>query len=161
MKDYSIYFLTLVIGVCIFYIFNSLESQTAMIELTQSKRAQAKLLTEIMSYVSIFVSFILGFLIMYANNFIIKRRSKEFGIYMTLGISRNKISYMLFFETLIIGIVSLVVGLFIGVLLSQGLASVTAKMFESDMSKYKFIFSKDACLKTALYFSIILTKLFF
>lgn len=154
MKDYSIYFLTLVIGVCIFYIFNSLESQTAMIELTQSKRAQAKLLTEIMSYVSIFVSFILGFLIMYANNFIIKRRSKEFGIYMTLGISRNKISYMLFFETLIIGIVSLVVGLFIGVLLSQGLASVTAKMFESDMSKYKFIFSKDACLKTALYFSI-------
>jgi putative ABC transport system permease protein len=154
VADYSIYFLTLVIGVCIFYVFNSLESQTVMIELSESKREQAKMVTEIMSYVSIFVSFILSFLIMYANNFIIKRRSKEFGIYMTLGIGKNKISYMLFFETLIIGMLSLIVGMFIGVFLSQGLASVTAKMFDANMSKYKFIFSKDACLKTILYFSI-------
>ncbi|MGL5506868.1 MAG: FtsX-like permease family protein, partial [Paraclostridium sp.] len=143
------------IGVCIFYTFNSLESQTIIIDLSKSQESYVKMITDVISVVSIFVSIILGFLVLYANNFIIKKRNKEFGIYMTLGISKNKISFMLLFETIIIGIVSLIVGVFVGVFLSQGLASITAKMFESDMTKYQFIFSKEACLKTILYFSLI------
>ncbi len=154
IKDYSIYFLTLALGVCIFYIFNSLESQTIMMDLSQSKKSYVELISKTISAVSVFVSFVLGFLVIYANNFIIKRRNKEFGIYMTLGISKNKISFMLFYETLIIGILSLVVGIFIGTFLSQGLASVTANMFEVNMTKYQFIFSKESALKSILYFGI-------
>ncbi len=154
MKDYSIYFFTLVLGVCIFYIFNSVEAQTAMMDMTENQKMLMKSLDMIISIVSVFVSFILGFLIIYANNFIIKKRNREFGIYMTLGISRSKIAFMLFYETIIVGVMSLAVGLFIGVFLSQGLASVTAKLFSVDMKKYQFVFSKEACIKTIIYFSI-------
>ncbi|SCI70221.1 FtsX-like permease family [uncultured Clostridium sp.] len=155
MKDYSIYFFTLVLGVCIFYIFNSVEAQTAMMDMTENQKMLMKSLDMIISIVSVFVSFILGFLIIYANNFIIKKRNREFGIYMTLGISRSKIAFMLFYETIIVGVMSLALGLFIGVFLSQGLASVTAKLFSVDMKKYQFVFSKEACIKTIIYFSII------
>ncbi|WP_343101599.1 ABC transporter permease [Romboutsia sp. MSSM.1001216sp_RTP31141st1_G3_RTP31141_220114] len=154
MKDYSIYFFTLVLGVCIFYIFNSVEAQTAMMDMTENQKKLMEVTTMIISIVSVFVSFILGFLIIYANNFIIKKRNREFGIYMTLGISRSKIAFMLFYETIIVGVMSLAVGLFVGVFLSQGLASVTAKLFSLDMKKYQFIFSKEACIKTIIYFSI-------
>lgn len=154
IKDYSIYFFTLALGICIFYIFNSIESQTIMMDLSDTQKIYLDALNKIISMVSVFVSFVLGFLILYANNFLIKKRNKEFGIYLTLGISRSKIAFMLFYETIIVGILSLVVGIFIGVFLSQGLAGVTAKLFAIDMTEYKFIFSKDACLKTILYFGI-------
>ncbi|GAA0864034.1 ABC transporter permease [Paraclostridium tenue] len=154
IKDYSIYFFTLALGVCIFYIFNSVEAQTAVMDITENQKTLMEVTARIISIVSVFVSFILGFLIIYANNFIIKKRNREFGIYMTLGISRSKITFMLFYETIIVGVMSLAVGLFIGVFLSQGLASVTAKLFSVDMKKYQFVFSKEACIKTIIYFSI-------
>lgn len=83
-KDYAIYFLTLVLGVAIFYMFNSIDSQQAMIRVSESQREIIKLMIQLLSYISIFVAVILGLLIVYANNFLINRRKKEFGIYMTL-----------------------------------------------------------------------------
>ena len=84
LKDYAIYFLTLVLGVAIFYMFNSIDSQQAMIRVSESQREIIKLMIEVLGYISIFVAVILGLLIVYANNFLINRRKKEFGIYMTL-----------------------------------------------------------------------------
>ena len=109
---------------------------------------------EMLSMVSVFVAVILGFLIVYANNFLIKRRKKEFGIYMTLGMGRRQISKILLFETILIGIMSLGVGLIVGIFGSQLMSILVAKMFQADMSKYEFIFSQDACLKTCMYFAI-------
>ncbi len=83
-KDYAIYFLTLVLGVAIFYMFNSLDSQEAMLTVSQSSRDLIKLMINMLGMVSVFVAVILGLLIVYANNFLINRRKKEFGIYMTL-----------------------------------------------------------------------------
>lgn len=117
-KDYAIYFFTLVLGVSIFYVFNAIESQTAMLKVASSTREVIDLMTNSLSAVSVFVSFILGFLIIYASSFLIKRRNKEFGIYLTLGMSKRKISMILFLETLFIGVISLAVGLVLGVLLS-------------------------------------------
>ena len=105
MKDYAIYFFTLILGVAIFYIFNSIGSQTAMMTVSKSTSEILKLMTQILSGVSVFVSFILAFLIIYASRFLMKRRKKEFGVYMTLGMSKRKISLILFFETLFIGII--------------------------------------------------------
>ncbi len=83
-KDYAIYFLTLVLGVAIFYMFNSLDTQEAMLSVSQSTRELIKLMINMLGMVSVFVAVILGLLIVYANNFLINRRKKEFGIYMTL-----------------------------------------------------------------------------
>lgn len=154
IKDYTIYFFTLILGVAIFYVFNAIDDQTIMLNVSSSTYEIIKLLTQVLSGVSVFVSFILAFLIIYASRFLIKRRNKEFGIYLTLGMSKRKISLILFFETLIIGIASLALGLGIGVSLSQLMSIVVANMFEANLTKFTFIFSKSACLKTLLYFSI-------
>lgn len=154
IKDYTIYFFTLILGVAIFYVFNAIDDQTIMLNVSSSTYEIIKLLTQILSGVSVFVSFILASLIIYASRFLIKRRNKEFGIYLTLGMSKRKISLILFFETLIIGIASLALGLGIGVSLSQLMSIVVANMFEANLTKFTFIFSKSACLKTLLYFSI-------
>ena len=153
-KDYAIYFFTLILGVAIFYVFNSIESQTVLLDVTNSTHKVIDLMTNMLSGASVFVAFILGFLIIYASRFLIKRRNKEFGIYMLLGMSKRKISMILFFETILIGIISLAVGLGLGVLLSQLMSMLVANMFEADMTKYEFIFSSQACIKTIIYFGI-------
>lgn len=109
IKDYMIYFLTLVLGVCIFYMFNSLDSQQAMLDVSASQKDMIKLMIEMLGYVSVFVAVVLGLLIVYANNFLINRRKKEFGIYMTLGMGRRKISKIILLETVFVGVISLVV----------------------------------------------------
>ena len=154
IKDYAIYFFTLILGVAIFYVFNAIDDQTVMMNVSSSTYEIIKLLTSILSSVSVFVSFILALLIIYASRFLIKRRNKEFEIYLTLGMSKRKISLILFFETLIIGILSLAVGLGVGFILSQLMSIIVANMFEANLTKFTFIFSKSACLKTLLYFSI-------
>ncbi len=154
-KDYAIYFFTLILGVCIFYVFNALESQTVMINVSLSTQKIIELMNYMMNAVSVFVSFILGFLIIYASRFLIKRRNKEFGIYLTLGMGKRKISKILLFETIFIGVISLVVGLTLGVVISQFMSLLVANMFEADLTNFKFIFSESACIKTLIYFGII------
>ena len=154
-KDYAIYFVTLILGVCIFYLFNSMDSQTAILEVTSRQSEMIDLLEQIISYISVFVSFILGFLIIYASRFLIKKRNKEFGVYMTLGMSKRKISLLLLIETFIIGLISLAFGLLLGIVLSQITSIFVANLFEANMSKFTFNFSKTALFKTILYFGII------
>lgn len=154
LKDYTVYFFTLILGVAIFYVFNAIDSQSVMLDVRANVMDIIKLMNDMLSGVSVFVSCILGFLIIYASRFFIKRRNKEFGIYLTLGMSKRKISVILFFETLLIGIVSLVAGLVIGTILSQFMSVIVANMFDTDMTKFKFIFSMKACVKTLIYFAI-------
>ncbi|UUR81869.1 FtsX-like permease family protein [Clostridium perfringens] len=154
-KDYSIYFLTLTLGVCIFYAFNSIGDQKAFLELGKRQAEYINILQRLISGISVFISCVLGGLILYANNFLVKKRKKELGIYMTLGMGKNKISKILTYETALVGIISLVVGLGVGVIVSQGISAFAAKLFEVSLSNYKFLLSTDAILKTILYFGII------
>ena len=154
-KDYTIYFLTIAFAVCIFYSFNSIESQKALLDMNKNQAEYMTIITTLISVVSVFVSFILGGLILYANNFLIKKRKKELGIYMTLGMRKGKISTILLMETLIVGILSLIAGLLLGLVVSQGLSLFTAKLFDVEMAQFKFVISGSAILKTILYFALI------
>ncbi|MTN44408.1 FtsX-like permease family protein [Turicibacter sanguinis] len=154
-KDYAIYFLTLTFAVCIFYCFNSIESQKAVLDMSASQAGYMESINQLLSMVSVFVVFILGGLILYANNFLIKKRKKELGVYMTLGMGKSKISKILVLETFIVGILSLVVGLGVGILLSQGLSVFTAKLFEVGMTQFRFVISFSAIIKTIIYFGVI------
>ena len=160
-KDYAIYFLTLVLGVAIFYMFNSLDSQEAMLQVSNSTRDIIKLMISMLGYVSVFVAVVLGLLIVYANNFLINRRKKEFGIYMTLGMGKRQISKIIILETIFVGIISLIVGLVIGIFASQFMSVLVAKMFEADMSNFQFVFSKTACIKTCVYFAVMYIAVMF
>lgn len=153
-KDYAIYFFTLILGVAIFYVFNAIGNQTVLLNVTSSTREIIDLMVNMLSGVSVFVSFILGFLIIYASRFLMKRRNKEFGIYLTLGMSKGKISKILLLETLIIGIISLVIGLVVGVGASQLMSVLVANSFEADLTEFTFVFSNSAMIKTIIYFGI-------
>lgn len=147
IRDYAIYFITLILGVAIFYVFNSLDSQQAMKIMSSSAKEIIQLMVELLSGLSVFVSFILGFLIVYANNFLIKRRKKEFGIYMTLGMGKGQISRILLGETVLIGIVSLAVGLAVGIFGAQFMSLLVVNMFDGAMDGYQFVFSRTAFLR--------------
>ena len=114
MRDYLLYFLTLSFAVCIFYVFNSIEAQEVMLKISSSEREILKTLTQLMNVVSVFVSIILGFLIVSANHLLIRRRKKELGIYLLLGMKKSRVSSILVIETLFIGMISLGIGLLAG-----------------------------------------------
>ena len=153
-KDYAIYFITLVLGVALFYMFNSLDSQEAMLQVSSSTKEMIKLMINMLGMVSIFIAVILGLLIVYANNFLINRRKKEFGIYMTLGMGKRQISKILLLETIFVGIISLAIGLILGIFASQFMSILVAKLFQADMSEFEFVFSQNACIKTCIYFAV-------
>ena len=113
IRDYSVYFFTLILGVAVFYIFNAIETQTAMMEVTKAKAEIIDMMNSALEAVSIFVSFILGYLIVYASRFMLKKRKKEFAVYLTLGMKKTQISGMLWIETVFMGIISLGVGLLV------------------------------------------------
>ena len=153
-KDYAIYFITLVLGVAVFYMFNSIDSQETMLQVSSSTKQMIKLMINMLGMVSVFIAVILGLLIVYANNFLINRRKKEFGIYMTLGMGKRQISKILLIETVLVGIISLAIGLILGIFASQFMSILVAKLFQADMSKFEFVFSQNACIKTCIYFAV-------
>ena len=157
IRDYSIYFFTMILGIAVFYIFNAIETQTAMMEVTKTKAAIIDMMNGVMDGVSIFVSFILGYLIVYASRFMLKKRKMEFGVYMTLGMSRVKIAGILWMETIWMGVISLVAGLLVGTGISQFMSLMVSHLFQADVSRFVFVISWKAVVKSILYFLIIYT----
>ncbi len=155
IKDYSIFFLTLVVAVSILYMFNSLDAQSSMLELKGTKSTTIEILIEMLKYVSVFVSVVFGALIIFSNRFLVKRRKQEIGLYQVLGMQKRKVLSIIAFESIIVGLLSLVVGLVVGVFMSQIMSMITGYMFEVDLSVYHFIFSFSAFKLTIINFLII------
>lgn len=153
-KNYLIFFITTIFGVAIFYVFNSLSDQAVMLKINESSISLIDTLGSIMSVISVFVAVVLGFLIVYANTFLIKRRNKEFGIYLILGMGKVKVAAILIIETVVIGIISMAAGLIVGIAASQGMSILIANLFEADLTKFRFVVSEAAIMKTILYFCI-------
>ena len=155
-RDYGVYLLTLTFGVCLFYTFNSIDSQGAMAYLTQSKNPMAETIMTLIDIFSVFVAVVLACLILYANRFLLRRRKRELGTYLLLGLSQGQVSRLLFLETGVVGLISLGTGLALGVAASYGLSALTLSMFQLDMSQLLGLtFSPRAAGRTVLYFGLI------
>ena len=124
-RDYGVYLLTLTFGVCLFYTFNSIDGQGVMVYLAQSQNPMAQLIQTILDIFSVFGAVVLACLILYANTFLIRRRKRELGTYLLLGLSQRQVSGLLVLETLVIGLISLAAGLLLGLAASQGLSALT------------------------------------
>lgn len=157
LKDYSVYFLTLTLGVSLFYVFNSLEGQWAMQMLAKSAHYMVESILIFMNIFSAFVSVVLACLVLYANTFLMKRRKRELGTYFLLGLPAGRVSLLLVLETLLIGLMALATGLVLGVLLAQGLGLLTIAMFSAYPAGEQFalVLSVKAIGKTVLYFGVI------
>ena len=152
-RDFSVFFLTLAFGVCVFYAFGSITDQAAVLQMAEDQRRMVEALVDILGGVSVFIVVILGFLVVYANRFLIRRRKREFGIYLTLGMDVRHVSLIVVIETLAVGVVALVAGLVLGLGLSQVMMYLTAHMFEATISGFVFAFSPSACANTVACFA--------
>ena len=152
VRDYSIYFLTLLFGVCVFYVFNSLQGQPVIQILRLSQGAIVEGILIYMGLFSVFVAVVLAGLILYANHFMLKRRKKELATYLLLGLPQSKLSLMLFLETLVIGLLALAAGVGLGVLAAHGLSQLMIRLFGLPYPNLAFQFQWDAVGKTALCF---------
>ena len=156
IRDYSVYFITLVLGIAIFYIFNAIDTQASFLIVSSVAADILQMLSEVITGMSVFIAIVLGLLIVYASRFLMKRRSREFALYMALGMRKSSIAGILGMETLIIGVFSLAIGLVLGIILSQIMSTVVAQLFEVNMTEFVFTFSLTAFLKTILYFAVIM-----
>jgi putative ABC transport system permease protein len=154
IRDYAIYFFTLIIGISVFYVFNAVGGQAAMMRVSASSNDVVGLLKSMLSGVSVFVAVVLALLIVYASRFLMKRRNREFALYMMLGMGKRKISAILLMESLIVGAGSLVAGLLVGIAASQLMSALVASLFEADMTAYKFSISTDALILTVVCFVV-------
>ncbi len=154
-RDYGVYLLTLTFGVCLFYTFNSIDGQGVMVYLAQSQNPMAQLIQTILDIFSVFVAVVLACLILYANTFLIRRRKRELGTYLLLGLSQRQVSGLLVLETLVIGLISLAAGLLLGLAASQGLSALTLSMFSIRVDAFALAFSPRAAVRTVGYFGLI------
>ncbi|MBP3352486.1 MAG: ABC transporter permease [Lachnospiraceae bacterium] len=155
IKDYGVYFLTLMISVAVFYSFNSIETQPVIQEAIYSNTSMVGNLIPMIHIISKFVAVMLAVLILYANQFLLKRRKKELGIYMILGMSERRMSAIFVGEIILIGMFALCTGLGVGCILSQVISVFAIKMFTFDLSEYRFVFSQTSLKETIICFAII------
>lgn len=154
IRDFGVYFITILLGVAVFYAFNSITDQEAMSFIGTANKMM-ELLGIVINGVSVFIVAILAFLVIYADRFLIKRRKKEFGMYLCLGMRQSDVIKITALETLIVGAASLAGGLLLGTLFSQALLYLTASLFAVDVPGFVFGFSAAAALKTLAVFAAI------
>lgn len=155
IRDYLIYFLTLTLSVSLFYAFNSISNQPAFSNMGMTGTLLYDQLGILLSALSVVIAVVLAFLIIYANQFLLKRRKKELGVYMMLGMKKGHISRLFAGETFCVGVIALASGLILGFLFSQGLSLVALKLFAIELIKFQIVFSTGAFRQTVLCFAII------
>lgn len=155
LRDYLIYFLTLMFSVSLFYAFNSISDQPAFSEMGMTRTLLYDQLGILLSALSVLIAIVLAFLIIYANQFLLKRRKKELGIYMMLGMKKGRISRIFAGETFCVGVIALAVGLLLGFILSQGVSLIALKLFAIELDKYQLVFSMGAFRQTVICFALI------
>ena len=150
-RDYAIYFITVALGIAMFYAFNAVRGQAALLDALSADAARmVELLDMFVKLFSVVVACVLGFLVVYANRFLIRRRRREFGTYLLLGMSAGRVSRVLLIETALVGLASLAAGLVLGIAISQGLSFATAALMGTTMTRYRFVVSTDAIAFTTV-----------
>lgn len=141
-RDYLVYLLTLTLGVTVFYAFNTISMQVDIAGIDEEGLAQV--MGSMLGYLTYFLAGVMAFLMVYANNFIMKRRKKEFGLYQVLGMGRGRVATIMALETVIVSVVAFVAGIVLSVGLSQLMTFFTASLFKTQIANFHFFFSVHA-----------------
>lgn len=141
-RDYLVYLLTLTLGVTVFYAFNTVSMQVDIAGIKEE--GLSELMGSMLGYLTYFLAGVMAFLMVYANNFIMKRRKKEFGLYQVLGMGRGRVATIMALETVIVSVGAFVAGIMLGVGLSQLMTFFTASLFKTQIANFHFFFSVHA-----------------
>lgn len=141
-RDYLVYLLTLTLGVTVFYAFNTVSMQVDIAGIKEE--GLSELMGSMLGYLTYFLAGVMAFLMVYANNFIMKRRKKEFGLYQVLGMRRGRVATIMALETVFVSVGAFVAGIVLGVGLSQLMTFFTASLFKTQIADFHFFFSVHA-----------------
>ncbi|MEK6453007.1 ABC transporter permease [Caldifermentibacillus hisashii] len=136
LKDYIVLLVGLVLSISIFYMFQTLASNKEFLE----ANATIKSIGYVFQVGSFLLAIITFFYVFYANSFLMSLRQKEFGMYMLLGAKKYKVAFIMFIETLIIGMISLAIGIASGIGLSQGIGHLLMKQLDFTASGYRALY---------------------
>ncbi|WP_242824074.1 FtsX-like permease family protein [[Clostridium] dakarense] len=149
IKDYLIYFITITICVSLFYAFTSLSSSGY--ELITEESLNFEKLKIILKYSTYVITAILSLLVVYVNKYMIRRRQREFATYILLGAEQKSVALMFFIETLIIGIIAIICGIFIGTLFSQVVTAIVLITAKQEIT-FSFRLYMDTVAITFIFF---------
>ena len=139
LKDFTVYFVTLMLSVSLFYSFNTLTNQAFFVGLSSSTSHLVLRMAELITGLSIFLMIVIGILIVYANVFFMRRRVREFATYLLLGMKKSSLAFVILIENFIVGICALIVGLLVGVVVSQFSSLAVLKLFNSPVERFHFL----------------------
>lgn len=155
LKDFTVYFVTLMLSVSLFYSFNTLTNQAFFVELSSSTSRLVLRMAELIAGLSIFLMIVIGILIVYANVFFMRRRVREFATYLLLGMKKSSLAFVILIENFIVGICALIVGLLVGVVVSQFSSLAVLKLFNSPVERFHFLLVPQAMIFTACMFGVV------
>ena len=155
LKDFTVYFVTLMLSVSLFYSFNTLTNQAFFVELSSSTSRLVLRMAELIAGLSIFLMIVIGILIVYANVFFMRRRVREFATYLLLGMKKSSLTFVILIENFIVGICALIVGLLVGVVVSQFSSLAVLKLFNSPVERFHFLLVPQAMIFTACMFGVV------
>ncbi|KYG89235.1 ABC transporter permease [[Bacillus] sp. KCTC 13219] len=150
MRSYALYFGSVLFSIVIYFTFVTLKYSDDISALADSSMK----VQGIMSASSVVLLIFVAMFIIYANSFFIKKRKKEVGLYSLLGVRKKQIGFLLFFENIVLGILSLAIGIMLGFLLSKGLLTILVRLMGLD-AVASFTLSSEAMLNTTVVFMIV------
>ncbi|TKI84721.1 FtsX-like permease family protein [Bacillus mycoides] len=150
LKDYILLLVGLIMSISIFYMFQTLAMNEAFLE----SNSTIKSIGFVFQAGSFLLAIITLFYILYTNSFLLSLRQKEFGMYMMLGAKKHKITLLMFMETIIIGVASLVIGIAIGVGFAQGIVQLLMKQLEFTGDGYQAFYTPSMTLTCIFFFGL-------
>ncbi|WP_339162599.1 ABC transporter permease [Siminovitchia sp. FSL W7-1587] len=154
-KENLIYFATLVTAVASFYIILSLGRQDVILFLKEFESDAIDKLLSLMPLVYLFALFLLFFLILFANQYQLNRRSKEFGLYLMLGMRKERLVLQLAAEGLMTSILALIGGILIGGFLAEIISLTVSKLVGQGIIGHQISLSVSAIIFTIIGFLFI------
>ncbi len=150
LRDYCVYFFTLVISSTLFFAFISLTSRYNDI-LGGDGNYSLSLFQNTIRYAILAVSVIFFVLIRYINHYMLKQRSREFSVYMILGMEQRTVAKYFFGETVTFGMAAVLIGCIVGTVLSGMMTTFVMRTLTSAAS-FRLGFYPDTMLVTLLFF---------
>lgn len=143
-KDSGLFFGSLVIAIVAFYTLLSLEEQDVMRFLKTVESDAVRKLMMLLPAIYIISLFFVFFLVYFACKYQVDSRKRELGMYLMLGMKQSRLFALLFCENLCSSLLSLLIGLPVALLLSEGISLATAKLVGLGIIGHSFAFSGKA-----------------
>lgn len=149
-RDYMVLFSGLIISGAIFYMFEAIATNQALIK----GNISIGLTSVVFQFGSVLLGIITLVYIVYANSFLMNMREHDYGLFIMLGGKKSRLGVLIFLETLLIGVISTALGVLVGVKLTKGLAQLLMSRLDVQMTHFTAL-NNLALIVTFVFFIIL------